>query len=447
MIGAFSNHLWQSTVFVLAVAVLARLLRRNRAGVRHGLWLAASLKFLVPFSLLMSAGAWLAPSARAYHAAPTVATAVSQVTEPFPEVLSIAPARAAPRTAMNWTSALVAVWAAGFAAIAIVRWRSWRRVRTALRASVPVTMPGVGVPVRSTAGLLEPGVVGFWRPVLLIPAGIEDYLTRLQLDAVLAHEVHHVHRRDNLTAALHMIVEAGFWFHPLVWWIGVRLIDERERACDEYVLRVCGTPQAYAEGILNICRRYVESPLSCVPGVTGSDLKQRLEAIMINRIGLRLNRARQAVLACAVAITLALPMAIGAITVPLRAQSSLPSANAPATDQTFDVASVKPCEPGPLPPGARGGGGGSGSFSPGRTHLDCFVVKNLIDQAYVANRASKDPNDVLNAWPGLGLAEAYDGLQRIRAGPPGSTRTSTRSKPGCQACRRPTRGRARRTER
>ena len=56
MITALENHLWQSTLFCCVVALLMRMLRRNRAALRHGLWLAASVKFLVPFSLLVSIG-------------------------------------------------------------------------------------------------------------------------------------------------------------------------------------------------------------------------------------------------------------------------------------------------------------------------------------------------------------------------------------------------------
>jgi uncharacterized protein (TIGR03435 family) len=95
-----------------------------------------------------------------------------------------------------------------------------------------------------------------------------------------------------------------------------------------------------------------------------------------------------------------------------------PDAAAPAANpQRFEVASVKPCEPEPVAPGARSGGGGSGSFSPGRAHLDCFVVKNLIDTAYVGNRDARNPDDPISAWPGLGLAPQSDGPQRIRGGP------------------------------
>jgi bla regulator protein BlaR1 len=81
-------------------------------------------------------------------------------------------------------------------------------------------------------------VFGILRPVLLWPAGISERLVDAQLEAILAHEMSHVRRRDNLAAALHMLVEAVFWFHPLVWWIGARLVEERETACDHEVLRL-----------------------------------------------------------------------------------------------------------------------------------------------------------------------------------------------------------------
>ncbi len=112
-----------------------------------------------------------------------------------------------------------------------------------------------------------------FRPVLLLPEGIEERLDVGQLDAILAHELCHVRRRDNLTAAIQMVAQSVFWFHPLVWWVGERLIEERERACDEEVLRRGGSPRVYAEAILNVCKLYMELPLACVSGVTGSNLK------------------------------------------------------------------------------------------------------------------------------------------------------------------------------
>ena len=50
-----------------------------------------------------------------------------------------------------------------------------------------------------------------------------------------------------------MFVETVFWFHPLVWWVGKRIFHERERACDEEVLRLGTEPRIYAQSILKVC--------------------------------------------------------------------------------------------------------------------------------------------------------------------------------------------------
>ena len=68
---------------------------------------------------------------------------------------------------------------------------------------------------------VEPGIFGIYRPVLLWPRGISERLTDEQVEAILAHELCHLRRRDNLAAALHMVVQTIFWFHPLVWWIEI----------------------------------------------------------------------------------------------------------------------------------------------------------------------------------------------------------------------------------
>ncbi len=86
-----------------------------------------------------------------------------------------------------------------------------------------------------------------------------------------------------------MFVEALFWFHPAVWWIKLRLLDEQERACDEEVLRLGSEPMVYAESLLKICEFYVESPLTCVSGVISSNLKERVGRIMRNQTGETLN--------------------------------------------------------------------------------------------------------------------------------------------------------------
>jgi hypothetical protein len=125
--------------------------------------------------------------------------------------------------------------------------------------------PLMWIPSRLPARL-EPGVFGIFRSVLLVPEGIAERLTPEQFQAILAHEMCHVRRLDNLTSAVHMVVEAVSWFHPLIWWIGARIVEERELGCDAEVVRLGNDPEAYAAGILNVCRFYLSSPLACAPG-------------------------------------------------------------------------------------------------------------------------------------------------------------------------------------
>jgi beta-lactamase regulating signal transducer with metallopeptidase domain len=322
MIGELTNHLWQSTLFAVAAALIATAFRKNRAHIRYWLWLSASLKFLVPFSFLMSLGSRLerAPAAKTM-ATQAVSFAVVKIAQPFSETSSFA--LTAPRTTDWLLIAILGAWVCGFGMIALIRCKDWLRIRSAVRSSTALGKISAAVEVRSSAGLLEPGVVGLLRPVLLLPAGIIDRLTRPQMEAVLAHELCHVRRQDNLTAAFHMIVEAAFWFHPLVWWITARLVEERERACDEEVLRLGTEPQVYAEGILNVCKFYLESPLTCISGVTGSDLKKRVGRIMSNDVGETLNGWRKLSLAIAGVAALAVPIVVGVLTEtqPLTAQS------------------------------------------------------------------------------------------------------------------------------
>jgi hypothetical protein len=175
------------------------------------------------------------------------------------------------------------------------------------------------------------------RPVLLLPADIEDHLTRPQIEAIVAHELCHVRRFDNLTAAIHMLVEAIFWFHPLVWWLGARLIDERERACDEHVLRTVGTPGLYAQGILNVCKRYVQSPLASVSGVGSANVRQRIEAILANRIGEATGVWQKMLLSALMLCVVIVPLAAGALQVPPET-TSRPGLSGPRTPYALVVA-------------------------------------------------------------------------------------------------------------
>jgi bla regulator protein blaR1 len=385
MIGELTNHVWQSTLFAVAAGLLTAAFRKNRAQIRYWLWLSASFKFFIPFSLLMSLGSHLqwVPAVKKI-ATPDVSLTMDQITRPFPDASSFVPSTSG---TIDWAPiAFLGVWVCGFGVIALTRLQGWLRIRAAVRSSAPLKL-SAAVEVRSSPGLLEPGVVGLWRPILLLPAGIVERLTPRQLEAVLAHELCHIRRRDNLSAAIHMIVEALFWFHPLVWWIGARLVEERERACDEDVLRLGSEPQIYAEAILNVCKYYLESPLVCVSGITGSDLKKRIDTIMAHHIAQNLNLTRKLLLAVGGFAAVVAPIAIGLLNAPAgHAQSQ----------EAFDVASVKLNK--------TGGRGGYPGLAPGGQR---FTATNLPLLALIMLAYNVTPRQI-SGVPSSFNTEGYD---------------------------------------
>jgi uncharacterized protein (TIGR03435 family) len=370
-LSPLANHLWQSTLFAAAAWLLTLVLRKNRASVRYGLWLCASLKFLAPFSLLVDAGRQLAWRTSPAIAPAPLSRALEQISQPFVLSAGALPGEAAVRPSNLVPFILFGVWicGAGISAAAWFRW--WRRFRASISSAAPLPLD-LPIPVMTSPDRLEPGVFGIRKPILLLPAGIGERLTPRQLQSILAHELCHVRRRDNLTAATHMMVESIFWFHPLVWWIGARLVEERERACDEAVVRLGNEPDVYAESILNVCKFYLQSPLACASGVTGADLKKRIEAIVANRISLSLSTSRKLLLAAAGMAAIGAPVLIGLWRVPpVNAQSQEKLA--------FEVASIKRADPaaqigGPIPL--------SPALTPGGGIRSRVAISNLICWAY-----------------------------------------------------------------
>lgn len=368
-IGApLADHLWQSSLFAAVAGLLTVSLAKNHASTRYSIWLIASWKFLIPFFLLVTVGShfqW----ARSSDPSPIEAVAVMQsFNQPFATV----------NTAFQGVTAktelhalitgilpmmLLLLWGTGFVFVLSYWWFRMRRITFVARNAKSLQegrefntlcrarrAAGVHPLVRLALSdsALEPGIFGIVHPVLILPAGISERLTDAQLEAVMVHELCHVRRHDNLAAALHMLVEALFWFHPLVWWLGARLVDERERACDEEVLRLGKDPQTYAESIVKICEFYVESPLLCTSGVTGSNLKKRVEVIMQNRTPMNLNFARKFLLGSVGSLVVAVPLIVGLLHA---TQTNAQSQSITSIKGAFDSIYLQPNTTGePMPP-------------------------------------------------------------------------------------------------
>lgn len=359
-----ANHLWQSTLCVAIAGALTWVLRKNQARTRYWLWLAASVKFLTPFSLLVDIGSHLARSGDSVTVRTGFYSSIEGVSQPFTQstlsmIPSVAPSTIYASSIPLLPIVLAAVWFCGVIVVFSVWCMRWRRISVAAGRAVSLRegrevevlrrlehKKGMKEHIKLvvTKESLEPGVFGIFRPVLLWPERISEHFEDSHLEAILAHEVWHIRRRDNLAAVMHMIVEAIFWFHPLVWWLGGRLVEERELSCDEEVLRSGNEPQVYAESILKTCKFCVESPMPCMSGVTGADLKNRIVRIMTKHLGNKLGFGKKLLLAVIGITVIAGPLMFGIGRGPsLRAQL-LQATTDPLP--SFEVASIKPSRPG-----------------------------------------------------------------------------------------------------
>jgi beta-lactamase regulating signal transducer with metallopeptidase domain len=94
-----------------------------------------------------------------------------------------------------------------------------------------------------------PAVVGWFRPVVLLPLRALSGLTELQLRAVIAHELGHIRRLDAFFNLFQVAAETLLFYHPAVWWLSKRIRAERENCCDDVALAVCGNPAEYARAL------------------------------------------------------------------------------------------------------------------------------------------------------------------------------------------------------
>jgi TonB family protein len=285
------DHLWQSLVCAALAAVAAAALRNAPARVRHGIWAAASAKFLLPLVLLEMLGR---------SASSMVATA------PLPaapwldgslhlSTFALAATGTSPARLLTlFTTLLAAAWIGGMVLVAWTRWREWQTLSDVAARSRPLCSGREADTLRAIAqkeprardvrllaceAVVEPGVLGIRSPMILWPAALSTGLTDAELHASLAHELCHIRRRDNLVGLLQVLVEILFWWNPVVWWIGARLVAERERACDEEVLAMGADNDAYAHAIVKVCRFGLPSP-RWVAGIGGPGLAQRIERIL-----------------------------------------------------------------------------------------------------------------------------------------------------------------------
>ena len=124
-----------------------------------------------------------------------------------------------------------------------------------------------------------PTVIGWIKPVILLPASALSGLTPHQLEAILAHELAHIRRHDYLVNLLQTLVETLLFYHPAVWWLSRRIRAERENCCDDLAVSLCGDPYTYAKALADL-EELRGGGVQLVLAANGGSLVQRIRRLL-----------------------------------------------------------------------------------------------------------------------------------------------------------------------
>lgn len=326
------HFLWQGTLIVAVYAVLRSMARSSNPQRRYLLaCVALAALALAPpitwFSLQAPAGI---PAAHA----PVSAAHLPAAATPLAAPLFPAPTVTPPRDILPW---VVLAWLAGAMVFSIrltggwlaaLRLRSrfvrpapaeWQQALQRLADRLRVTRP---VRLLVSAVAQTPAVIGWIRPVVLVPAGALAGLPADQLEALLLHELAHIRRADYLVGIVQSIAEALLFYHPAVWWVSDHIRTERELCCDDIAVAATGDVLTYARALAAVETSRL-SPV-CAAANGGS---------LVNRVARLLGRPRPAPRAASGAAALT-----GAL---LLASTALVVFAQPAAKPKFEVTSVK----------------------------------------------------------------------------------------------------------
>jgi beta-lactamase regulating signal transducer with metallopeptidase domain len=273
------HFVWQGAAIALLLAVARRFLARS----------TAQLRYLLAATALLACG--IAPVATWIVLAPVPRAPVAPVAAPpaisLAEItLTSAPAHLLPHPVLSSITSsrfpnpdyfhqltdealpgIVAFWFAGVAFLALrlaLAWTFIQRLRlsgttiadAALRERFARLLRRlrISAPVRVLqSALVEvPTLIGWLRPVILVPAAVLAGLTPDQLDAILAHELAHVRRWDYLVNLLQTVIETALFYHPAVWWISRQVREERENCCDDIAVETTQDRLLYARALAQL---------------------------------------------------------------------------------------------------------------------------------------------------------------------------------------------------
>ena len=300
--------IWQTTILAAVIFVATFSLRKKTAALRFWLWMLIPLRLIVMPMITIGVPV-LPPSTDSaiFNSGPSSTWRISknyvspESTTPIKSSPNVktenrVPAVTTADSHLSIRTVLMTGWLIGVT-ISLVRLiTGWRRMRRIVTGAIEVKDDSFAVPslrlryvprILVTEKEISPFVFGIIRPCVVLPKVLMNKDQAEALSAVLAHESAHLHRRDLLTGWILAICELIYFFHPVLFFVKRRILIEREKACDEYVLAVDRSKRGiYANALIDaaqICRSLTNrlTPLSVI-AESFTDLKKRLIAIGTN---------------------------------------------------------------------------------------------------------------------------------------------------------------------
>lgn len=311
---ALAHSVWQGALIALACAGADEWLRRASAQARYAVGCAGLLLMLAcPVGTLLWLNATTLPvgpaqSVRAIDDARFAATqtqaadatAPGDAPQPFADPL--ADADDAPTRFEHWAARgaavrpwLVLLWLVGASVLALRLLCGWLLAQRLKREPAPLASRAlqetaarlmrrlrVSRPVRvCVSALVEaPTVIGWLRPVLLLPACALTGLSAPQLEALIAHELAHVRRYDYLVNLLQAVVETLLFYHPATWWLARRVRLEREHCCDDLAVAATGDALVYARALATLEQMRRRPALTLAVAANGGILMSRIQRLL-----------------------------------------------------------------------------------------------------------------------------------------------------------------------
>jgi beta-lactamase regulating signal transducer with metallopeptidase domain/protocatechuate 3,4-dioxygenase beta subunit len=279
--GTLLQFIWQGAVIALVTAMVLRMMRRHSAESRYAVGIAGLALMLVAPLMTFAF----------YEQAGAVALMLLQASSLMSgSVISTA----LPSDTRAWTEGILLAWCTGVCVLlarVATGWYLSRRLVCSADGVVPVGLQQLFEAVKERLALTRavrlliharidsPIVVGWLRPVVLLPLSALTSLSEEHLLAVFAHELAHIRRHDFVVNMLQRCVEAILFYHPAVWWLSNRVRREREHCCDDLAVRVCGNRKRYAEALLRLERERNAVPALAV-AATGSGTLERVRRIL-----------------------------------------------------------------------------------------------------------------------------------------------------------------------